>query len=222
MCIVFVLIVLPSVIATPSYYYKQKTNTDLKVSCFDENNTYCTASTTCNITIFYPNSTVLINNQNMTHNPSFYNYTLTAKHTEFMGEYSVVVFCDGQGTDDGYSTFTYAITKEGTENKPEYATATAIISFVLILVCFFLAFIIDLKVLKWFFAILGITFAASSTAGLLLILKGGSASGVLEAEYAVLMHIMRLAFAGILIWIIYRVGYRTFGVKKGEEWEEME
>lgn len=90
-----------------SYTYNQNTDVDLKISCFDENNTVCDASTECFITIFYPDSTTLINNQSMTKQTTFYNYSLNTSQTSLLGTYSTVAYCSG--TTKGYSVFQYEI-----------------------------------------------------------------------------------------------------------------
>ena len=53
--------------------YQQDKEVDLKVPCFN-NGTYCSGSATCNVTILYPNSSVLVDNQLMTNGGSYHNY----------------------------------------------------------------------------------------------------------------------------------------------------
>jgi len=91
--------------------YQQDKEVDLKVPCFN-NGTYCSGSATCNVTILYPNSSVLVDNQLMTNGGSYHNYTLTSGQTNTAGEYSGTVVCEDNGN-NGKSTFSYSITASG-------------------------------------------------------------------------------------------------------------
>lgn len=62
---------------------------DLKVTCLNDG--YCSASAICNININNPVGIVITNNQNMTNQNSFHNYTFTPNET---GQYSVTGFCE--------------------------------------------------------------------------------------------------------------------------------
>jgi len=71
---------------------KQNTATDVKIACYDSNNTYCTGGI-CSITIISPNSTTLVNDQSMAYQGSFWSYHLTANQVSLTGPYSVSVVC---------------------------------------------------------------------------------------------------------------------------------
>lgn len=74
---------------------------DLKIQCII-NGTYCSAVSVCNITVAYPNNTLLISNRLMTNNISFYNYTLP--DTSVLGNYKCsVTCCDGGFCGTSYS-----------------------------------------------------------------------------------------------------------------------
>ena len=80
---------------------------DIKVSCFDVNDNFCAASTVCNITIISPNATVISDNEEMTNQGNYFNYT-TPILTE-RGEYNCVVSCEKSGV-YGYTSFTFIVT----------------------------------------------------------------------------------------------------------------
>lgn len=61
---------------------------DFRVTC--ENIGYCDNLTICNINIETPNNTLLVANQDMQHNPSYYNYTIKPDE---VGIYSFTGFC---------------------------------------------------------------------------------------------------------------------------------
>lgn len=111
------MMVLP-VIAEPSYIFRKETDTDMKISCFDINNSLCNNVTDCYLTINMPSGANLIRNETMTYNYDYFNYTLNTTQTVTLGEYTTIVRC--QGTENAFSTFTYLITPSGestTEGK---------------------------------------------------------------------------------------------------------
>jgi len=94
--------------------FKQNDQVDLKVPCLS-NNTYCAASTLCNISIFYPNQSILINNQKMNNQTAFYNFTVSQNQLNSLGNYQSQVVCNG-ANDNGFSTFNFKVTKTGGDN----------------------------------------------------------------------------------------------------------
>ena len=125
---VTILLVIPLVFAGNEFIYPNGEEVDLKISCF-MNGTYCSGSALCNLTIQYPNGSLLINNQEMTNSLSFHNYTLLENQTDVNGDYHVSMVCDDSGT-YGFSTFDFTITPDGSEQT----TGKAILFGLLILV----------------------------------------------------------------------------------------
>jgi len=122
----FLLIAFPIVNATDiSYTFKQNTNANIKISCFDENNSLCSNTTLCYLTVLSPDSTPLLTNVSMTHSITYYNYTLT--QTQTTGEYTAITTCSG--VDDGYTTFNFEITPTGYTSA---TTQNALVSFILL------------------------------------------------------------------------------------------
>ena len=91
--------------------YKQETEVDLKVPCFN-NNSYCSSSSVCNITVIGFAGGALVDNKVMTQQAAFHNYTLNTSDTGESGEYRVSVVCTDAGI-QGHSTFEYIITPTG-------------------------------------------------------------------------------------------------------------
>jgi hypothetical protein len=56
------IILISTVSAQTSYVFAKDTYVDLKISCFDINNSLCSSLTPCQATIHYPNQTNLIKN----------------------------------------------------------------------------------------------------------------------------------------------------------------
>lgn len=108
---ILILLVIPLILAVEPYYeYKQKEEVQLKVFCRDENNSLCATGTACNITILYPNSSVLADG-NMTYHPTYFSYNLTRDQTSLTGEYYTAVVCEGSSS--GSIDFFFKITPLG-------------------------------------------------------------------------------------------------------------
>jgi len=73
--------------------YKQNTATDIKIACFDDNNNYCTIASICKLTLISPNSSIIVNDQQMTYSGPYFNYSLTPNQVPLSGPYSVTVVC---------------------------------------------------------------------------------------------------------------------------------
>ena len=104
--------------------YEQSVGLDLVISC-KNNNTFCTSSTECNITIFKPDNTIIIEGQATTNKGTYHSYPLTADQTSTLGEHRVIVSCQ-DGSENGLSTFPYWITETG-EAAGEYRFAIYLI-----------------------------------------------------------------------------------------------
>ena len=115
--LLFVFVMTSASAIDPSFIFKKNDIVDVKVSCFDVNNTLCSALTYCNLTIHSPNASNLIRDGGMTFNDQFYNYSLTTNQTSTVGEHSVVVRCTGDTS--GFSTFTYLVNPTGIRPSEE-------------------------------------------------------------------------------------------------------
>jgi len=61
---------------------------DIKIICINDG--YCSNASYCNINVILPNSTLIVDGQNMTNQGSFHNYTILP---EIYGEYKIGGFC---------------------------------------------------------------------------------------------------------------------------------
>ena len=123
--------VLPVVIATPSFFVEQSKDYDLKISCFNPDNSFCLVTTNCTITVLAPDNLLLIDNKNMTFNIAYYNYTIPSTNLNKLGEYPVTVQCGG--TTEGYQTFSFEVTKDGLAPGDDKTASISITIFVLLL-----------------------------------------------------------------------------------------
>lgn len=94
--------------------FKQNEPVNITIVCINAG--YCTASATCNTSIFDPDNIVILDGVEATQSPSlaFYNITLNSNQTSKLGEYSVGGFCkDGSVTQ--LIDFNFSITTDGNE-----------------------------------------------------------------------------------------------------------
>jgi hypothetical protein len=107
--ILTLVIIIISVSLTSAQTFKQDSVIDIITSCTN-NGSYCSVGL-CNITLFYPNNSIYLNNQEMTNQYSFFNYTIT---TNTLGSYSCnALCCDGAYCNINNCDF--IITPSGTE-----------------------------------------------------------------------------------------------------------
>jgi len=110
---IFILLILPMIIAEPSFIFKRSETVDLKIPAYAEDNSRADNTIDCFITVRSPNSTLVVNNKQMTFNTGgLYNYTIANNLLEELGEYPTAVSCGG-GTVYGFSSFTFEITPTG-------------------------------------------------------------------------------------------------------------
>ena len=97
------LIGLPFVLGDNSNVYTLG-NFSLIVPCIDEFDDFCSNTTQCTITILNRNKDVVVSNQNMTRNESFFSYDLNESF--FVGDYEMQTFCRDDVGSSGQS-FSY-------------------------------------------------------------------------------------------------------------------
>ena len=115
--VMFLLVLILSIsFITSITTYPQTKELDLKVP-FEVNGTIPTANAQCNISIKYPNSTY-VRNQNMTMSNignGEFNITLTDSETKDLGEYSWVAFCCDINSQCAAGYDSYEITPSGSD-----------------------------------------------------------------------------------------------------------
>lgn len=93
------------------YIYKINEQAEIKVACFDTDNTLCTNSTDCYITVHDPDGINIVNKQEMTFGTAYYSYNISGTLLSKKGEYPTTVNCEG--TYNGYTSFLFGITSSG-------------------------------------------------------------------------------------------------------------
>jgi len=129
------LIVVPLVSAQEVITIPFNQEYDLKRFCFN-NGTYCSASAICNLSIYYPHGNPLVNNQVMTNNVSFHNYTLFASQINRLGDHIAQMSCIDSAGDivgNGFQTFTLKVTGDGFQ-KDKFPLEFVILGFGILLI----------------------------------------------------------------------------------------
>lgn len=109
----FLFLVVPlSSAQTIDFTFKQGGDIELTRPCFS-NGTYCSSSTTCNVTIQSPSGDVVIDNQQMTNQGAFYNLSLIGLAWDRGIYFNSMVCHDSAVGLDGSDTFFFQITPSG-------------------------------------------------------------------------------------------------------------
>lgn len=146
-------ILLSSVAFASDLVYKNGENIDLKIPCFNSG-VVCSDLAVCNITVNNPSGNNVINNQEMTNNGVFHNYTVS--NTDELGYYQTIVFCI-DGADSDYTSFSFKVTENGfLQDDLTFIVALAIVILFCILIAINLKeydnFFTWLKIILLFFA----------------------------------------------------------------------
>lgn len=108
--LIFFFVLMFCVVAQPDNSFELGTTISLVYPCYASNMSRCLSSTECNITVIYPNGSILIDNDAMTYNVAYYNYTISSQNTE--GTYAAFIDCVGV-YEYGFKTITFDVTKDG-------------------------------------------------------------------------------------------------------------
>ena len=113
--LIFILLIIPMVSAQEAFVFERNTDVNVSTTCFDSADAFCGSSVQCNITVFEPDNTVLVDNQQMINNINYYNYPLNSTQTTTLGEHSSVVQCQSTSGPafNAQTTFTFLITPSG-------------------------------------------------------------------------------------------------------------
>jgi len=114
LALVFLIAILSVGAVESSFTYKQKERIDLIIPCISDDYSFCDSATNCTITVVSPDSTLVIDGQNMTYSVNYFNYTLERNETVWVGEYATSVSCCGTAG-NGFTSFNFKVTPSGTD-----------------------------------------------------------------------------------------------------------
>lgn len=110
---ILILLVLPMVMGIEDeLIFKQGQAVDLQIPCIVSGGN-CDNNYLCNLTTNYPNSILLVNNQLMQNQSSFYNYTFISGDLNVSGLYPNTMVCSN-GVFNGTERFVFEVTPTGT------------------------------------------------------------------------------------------------------------
>ncbi len=108
-----VLLASPMVVATDKFTTSFNSELNLKRTCFN-NGTWCSSSAECNITIQYPDSSILKDNVLMTNQNSYHNITILKSEVNQLGFYEALMVCTDPSNDlSGADSFQLEVTGDG-------------------------------------------------------------------------------------------------------------
>ena len=149
------ILILPSCSSAEQISFEPNTSMELKLFCFDTDTDLCGSGISCEVTVFYPNSTTYIDNQSMSQTGSYWNYTANASST--LGIYKAVANCH-DATTSGYSSWDFYIGRPSTEVQEATTTRSIYILLGIAVLCFTAFLFISHPPIKWSFFLLAILF----------------------------------------------------------------
>lgn len=146
--IFLIFLLIPVVSAATKDIFLKNENIDLIVPCIN-NGTACSSAANCTITIEYPNSTILVQDYNMTNNNQFFNYTINSTASSKTGQYTAIMYCNDLGF-TGYSLFNFDITTRKFNAETEGTRLIALIIAISLIIAYFIGItIITAKLSKF-------------------------------------------------------------------------
>lgn len=118
--LLFVTVMLPVVSSASAFFIPQDSNYSIKFSCALDGG-FCDSGVSCNLTIEYPNSTILLDNVAATNlDNGFFNYTLTQNETQVNGEHQAHAYCyTSTNSLNASSDFIYEVNPSGIRSSEQ-------------------------------------------------------------------------------------------------------
>lgn len=108
--------------ASPDFYFKVNTDSFLRVPCVESNEAPCSSTELVNISINYPNGSVLIDNKNMYYTDGgIFVYNLTNNDTRTQGIYTVTL--NKLTNNNSLARFEYEVNGAGIKPSTERSSA---------------------------------------------------------------------------------------------------
>ncbi len=153
MCMVLILPMVSAVGEEASY--PPNITMDIILKCFNIDSNLCSATTTCQMEILFPNKSFFIYNGSMTNNGTHFNYT--TPRTSTLGIYDRIFTCS-DGSTSGYATDHFYVGKPSTDVQTQTTTRSIYILFAIAILFFVLFFKLTSFPFKWSCLLLGLLF----------------------------------------------------------------
>lgn len=209
--LILVVMLIPLVMGATEFFVDKDVVYDIKVSC-DKDGGLCTATAECNLTINYPNSTILLDNQRMDNlNNGYFNYTLNENQTTPSGEYRTRVSCLDGGLNDT-ANFIYEVNPTGirpSDQKTESLTRSIYFIFGIGILCFIGFLFIKPVPVKWTFFLVAILLFVVALNTLFIGLQDEVVNPKLETFFSGALTIAFILywFIGFLIFFLWMVTF---------------
>lgn len=123
--------------ATPSFTFKQYNTINLKIPCYDSNNSLCAITTVCKISVGNPLQQYIVTGETMASmGNGIYNYSVAGSNLSILGEYPTTVSCTDVYGENGFSSFSFEVTPSGVTKTLGFYFLIIIISAGLIILGF--------------------------------------------------------------------------------------
>jgi len=175
-------------------YYPVNSTINLNIPCFN-NNTLCSTSAKCNITLAYSNDSLFIVNKEMINTNGMFSYKIYPNQTFQKGTYKEYVICS-DGVSNGYSAFQFMITGSGEAPANDIMQMFIYIIFIASIILLFYTFFITIaKIVTLSSTIFDVLLAWASVILLIITIK-------LSTDYMITTFIEHLAntFLNVTIW----------------------
>jgi len=131
--LVMILLVLP-LVTSADYVFKQYQDIDLKIPC-DYNGTFCNDEAVCNVSIEYPNGSLMLDNVDLTNTGNGLP-NVTIPESTILGEFPGFATCEQNGLSDSWR-FVMEINPTGDDRGNTLILILFISSFLLLIFAFF-------------------------------------------------------------------------------------
>jgi hypothetical protein len=143
--ILIVLSVMLAITSAQEYTFIKDTTNEVKISCETELGKVCETSVSCNMSLLYPNNSLLKDNVKMTNNGFFYNYTLLDTELSELGNYKARIQCCGNYC----KTEEFSLLINRTGKNISIPTAIMYVAIMVFLLFLFVLMLITTYKIKW-------------------------------------------------------------------------
>ena len=146
---------------------------DIIIKCADTDAELCSATTACNLDIFYPNMSIYIKSGIMSNNETFFSYICNATPT--VGVFSAFVNCS-DGTTSGYSSWSFYVGRPSTAVQISSVILAVVVLFGIAILLFYGYMKNEKFIFKWTFFLLSILFIVISVNIVSIVLRNEAGS----------------------------------------------
>lgn len=198
------------------FVFQQDKEVDLKVVCY--NNGFCSGSATCNVSVTYPNNTILLDNVLMQNQNSYHNYTIQEGKNSVTGDYKVTGFCTDSGSYQEIDFYYQVTTNGATASLTDSIMVIALIGLSAILLVLSWFFSKGYWVLKMFFQFLAVGAGLLAINSAKILSSSSSALGKMGTVGLTIMTVILGLFFMIMFVLAFIEIIKVFKAKGDLRW----